>query len=748
MKAKYFKTATLVVILLLSSITSCIKDLDTIPLDKDVMVSERVYSNPANYRLLLAKLYGGLAMSGQGGPHQDPDLTGLDSGFGQYLRALWYAQELPTDEAIISWNDRTIKDYHAQSWSSSDVFIQNMYYRIYYQITICNEFIRETTDSKLSARGFTDAQVAEIKTFRAEARFLRALSYYHAIDLFGNVPFITEENTVGSFFPEQKDRAFLFNYVESELLAIENDLVPARQNEYARADQAADWMVLAKLYQNEKVYLPESNEAENNTNCLTYCNKIIAAGYSLHPEFNQLFMADNGPSNCNDEIIFPIAFDGDSTQNWGGTTFIIAASIGGSMIPSDYGTASSWSGLRTTKQLVSKFMDISGLKSATVKKNLKNGYPVLYMPGSYQTGMGAAANWDPANTTTVIKSVLSDGNYEGYLYFADAGALFKICDGPDWTTNYGDDGADGTLDLNGANIVVATAGYYKVNVDFNAKTYTLLKTDWGIIGSAPAPYDWSADQDMTYDAANGVWTIIAELHAGEFKFRGNHDWSLNYGDNGADGILEAGGSNIAIPSQRKYKITLKLGAPDYTYTIEPYSVDKRIMFWSNGQNLEINDVGEFTDGWTVIKFTNMTSTGVAGSNSTFMDTDFPMFRLADVYLMYAEAVLRGGTGGDATTALGYVNDLKERAYGDSNGNITADQLTLDFILDERARELLFECHRRQDLIRFGKFSDTDYLWAWKGGVKDGKAVDNHYDLFPIPAADMVANPTLKQNDGY
>ena len=125
-----------------------------------------------------------------------------------------------------------------------------------------------------------------------------------------------------------------------------------------------------------------------------------------------------------------------------------------------------------------------------------------------------------------------------------------------------------------------------------------------------------------------------------------------------------------------------------------------------------------------------------------------MFRLADAYLMYAEAVLRGGTGGDAATALTYVNMLRERSYGDDYGNIDAGDLDLDFILDERAREFLWEAHRRSDLIRFGKFSNTTYTWAWKGGVMEGQSVNSYFDLYPIPASDVAANKNLIQNTGY
>jgi len=180
------------------------------------------------------------------------------------------------------------------------------------------------------------------------------------------------------------------------------------------------------------------------------------------------------------------------------------------------------------------------------------------------------------------------------------------------------------------------------------------------------------------------------------------------------------------------------------------NTDKRAMFWTDGQKLEINDIGQFTDGWAITKFKNVTSTGADAlhKHPDFVDTDYPLFRLADVNLMYAEAVLRGGTGGDAATALGYVNALRARAYGNATGNITSGQLTLDFILDERARELYWEGHRRTDLIRYGKFTGGAYLWPWKGKVAAGASTAATRDLFPIPSNDLGANPTLKQNPGY
>jgi hypothetical protein len=740
MKTTKIKIVGAVVLAILFAFTSCVNDLDTLPLDKDVVTSEDVYSKPENYKHVLAKLYAGLAVSGQQGPAGNNDLSGLDEGFGQYLRAFWYAQELPTDEALIAWNDGNLRDYHEIDWSSNNEFVSNMYYRVFYQIALTNEFIRETASEKLDERGIDGGIRSDIELFRAEARFLRALSYWHAIDMFGNVPFVTEEDAVGAFFPEQISRADLFTYIEGELLEIESQLLAPRQNEYGRADQASVWMLLAKLYLNAEVYANQNKYSD----CIGYCNKIINAGFSLEPEYQKLFLADNHTSN---EIIFPIIQDGTKTQTWGGTTFIIHAAVGGGMNPAEFGIDGGWNGLRTTKQFVGKFLNLETLKSARIPLKSAADYPVIYVPGGYQSASGYSENdWSP-DVAPNLASVNSDNNYEGYIYFAAGNSEYKFTAGPNWDVNWGDDNGDGTLEQNGANLVAPETGMYKINVNLNNFSYTSLKTDWGLIGDA-TPTGWDSDTDMEFDPETKEWSIVVELGAGSFKFRANDGWDINLGDSGADGILDYGGDNIAIAEAGKYQIKLFLGTPDYTYSVEKFSSDGRIMFYTEGQTLEVDNPFEFTSGYAITKWKNVTSTGQTGSDLTHTDTDFPLFRLADVYLMYAEAVLRGGTGGDAGTALNYINMLRERAYGDTGGNVAAADLTLDFILDERARELYWEAHRRTDLIRFGKFTGDNYLWAWKGAVQEGREVDAKYNIFPIPAADVVANPNLTQNTGY
>ncbi len=740
MKTKRYIQFLSALVAVLIAFTSCINDLNTVPLDKDVVTAEDVYSNPNNYINVLAKLYAGLAVSGQQGPAGSNDLSGLDEGFGQYLRAYWYAQELPTDEAIIAWNDGNLRNYQETNWSSNNEFIANMYYRIFYQISLCNEFIRETTGEKLDDRGISGNARTDIELFRSEARFLRALSYWHAIDMFGSVPFITEEHAVGSFSPEQISRADLFTYIENELLEIESQLSPPGQIAYGRADQAAAWTLLAKLYLNAEVYVNQNRYSD----CINYCNRIINAGYSLEPEYAHLFMADNHTS---DEIIFTITQDGVNTKTWGGTTFIIHAAVGGSMDPAAFGIDGGWGGLRATPQFVGKFLNLENLKSARIPLKAAVQYPVIYVPGNYQAAGGySAGDWAP-DTAPTLASVNSDNNYEGYVYFAADNAEYKFTQGPNWDVNWGDDNADGTLETNGANLLLAESGFYRINVNLNNFSYSTTRTDWGVIGDA-TPGGWDTDTDMELDPETREWKAIVELGSGSFKFRANDDWGINLGDNGEDGTLEYDGANIAVDEPGRYLITLTLGAPDYTYSIEKYSSDGRNMFYTNGQTLEVDNPFEFTSGYAIAKWKNVTRGGQSGSDLTHTDTDFPLFRLGDVYLMYAEAVLRGGTGGDAGTALNYINQLRERAYGDQGGHIAATDLTLDFILDERARELYWEAHRRTDLIRFNKFTTADYLWAWKGAVRDGRAIDARFNIFPIPAADVIANQNLNQNPGY
>ena len=271
------------------------------------------------------------------------------------------------------------------------------------------------------------------------------------------------------------------------------------------------------------------------------------------------------------------------------------------------------------------------------------------------------------------------------------------------------------------------------------------QSDWGLVGSA-TPNGWNGPDVEMYQTGPQEFSIYAELGSGELKFRFNEDWGNNFGDNGNDGTLESGGANIPI-SAGTYFIVMDLGAG--TYTISPFSSDKRGMFHSDGQNLEIESIPPFEDGYAVTKWKNVDSNGNQGSDSAgnFVDTDIPLIRLAEIYLNYAEATLRGG-GGDTNTAVSLINQIRERGFGGSSGTISSGDLTLDFILDERSRELYWEGLRRTDLIRYNRFTSSSYLWPFKGNEATGVGVDEYRNLFPLPANVVAINSNLTQNEGY
>lgn len=529
MKSSYKGIITLAFAALVLS--ACKKeDFNTFPTND--VVANQVYATPAGYKQGLVKLYASYGLTSPTGS-DNSDIGGLNAGFADFLRLFWTSQELTTDEAACAWNDTGIPELNQSLWTADNQFLRGLYSRSLLQITFCNEFLRESTPEKLASRGISGADAEEVKRYRAEARFLRAYQYWVLMDAFGNPPFVTETDNIGKNAPQQITRAKLFEYVESELKAIEPDMKDAKTNEYGRADKGANWALLARLYINAQVYTGTAK----NTEAITYASKVINAGYSLKTNYKDLFLADNDRNN--NETILSINYDGNNSTNYGGTTFLINAGINADMNPASFGVPSGgWGGNRTRQNLP---------------------------------------------------------------------ALFPSTDG---------------------------------------------------------------------------------------------------------------------------------------------SIDKRGVFF--GSKANVDDLAVFTDGLRVTKFKNVTSAGVTAPslNGTFSSLDFPLFRLAEQYLIYGEAVARNGSGGSASTALNYINLLRQRAYGNTSGNVTAADLTIDFYLNERGRELYWEGFRRTDLIRYGKFTSGNYLWPFKGGVKAGTALQEFRNIFPIPSADLIANSNLKQNTGY
>ena len=193
-------------------------------------------------------------------------------------------------------------------------------------------------------------------------------------------------------------------------------------------------------------------------------------------------------------------------------------------------------------------------------------YPMIYVPGAYQ-------GWSPGATNGILYSYGFNSQYSGIVRIKDgtnAASDFKIAPAPNWNNSWGGtltktgNNYSGALDPSGGNFTV-TAGVYAITVDVNALTITLTKTDdWGIIGGAVPPYDWSSDVKMFYNGQRKMWEITADFHAGDFKFRANDAWDLNYG--GAGGTLTAGGANITLSAAGNY--TIRFDPVKLTYTVK------------------------------------------------------------------------------------------------------------------------------------------------------------------------------------
>jgi hypothetical protein len=336
---------------------------------RSTISSANIFNDPNSYRAFIAKLYGGLILTGQRGPNGNADIGLIDEGFGEYLRLYWYLQEVPTDEAVIGWNDDGLGPLNIGTWDASNAMANGMYNRVFYQIVMANEFLRQSTDAQLSSRGQNDSTLrASVRSYRAEARFLRALSYWHGIDMFGSIPLVTESNLPGGPLPQQATRTDIYNYLVSELTAIADSLPPNGPSTYARATPAAAHMLLAKLYLNAEVYTGTPNWGGAVTEAAT----VIGSGYTLDPSFRHNFEADN---NTSPELIFVAAQDAGHTQTWGGMTFVIHAGCGGPMSATAYGIDYCWGGYRLKQQALRLFSagDARGAYFFTVDSAIAHG---------------------------------------------------------------------------------------------------------------------------------------------------------------------------------------------------------------------------------------------------------------------------------------------------------------------------------------------------------------------------------------
>lgn len=513
-------------------LSSCVGDLDVTPIDPSTVMT-------VDANALFNKCYANMAVAGNGGADGDCDIDKLDGGTTGFVRQMWNANELSTEEAINAWGDEGIPAFNFNQWTASHPMLKGFYNRLYFGVTICNFYLSEVGDYD--------------ETMSAEVRFLRALYYFHLMDCFGNVPFLTEMSAENA--PQAK-RAEVYAFVESELLDCVEKMAEPRTNTYGRADKAAAWNLLARLYLNAQVYTGTAQWEK----AAEYAKKVMDSKYEIFTNngkyqsqgwsaYQMLFMGDNGSNGAEVEAILPVLQDGIETTSWGTSLFIMASSFKADMTligDATNNTTEVWGGNRTRPELVAKFF-------------------------------------------------------------------------PN--------------------------------------------------GDAPQV---------------GVWAM-----------------------------LEQAG-------------------------------DDRALFWGKDRTLDVTNTSEFTNGYSVCKYTNYYSNGASPRDPKFPDTDFLLMRTAEAYLTFAEAQTRIAGGVAPAEALEALNALRTRAHA-----ATKVSFTLDDICDEWAREFFFEGRRRSDLIRFDKFGgNSSYKWQWKGGVQAGASFSKHLNIFAIPDDDLNANNNLVQNPGY
>lgn len=527
--------------------TACIGDLDTLPLNPSDSTSETVYgADESGYIAGLTKLYFNFVSN------ETTDLQVSDAGASELVRAFWTVQEVTSDACKCAWeNDAWVRAMNTNTWSDADNdATYAVYVRTLQGIAYTNEYLRQTASDRLSDRGVSSELAAKIQGFRAEARFLRAYFYWMALDVFGDVPFTTENSPFGGGVnPKQASRKDVFDYCISELtaLAADDSPMPAARSNYPRADKGAVLGLLARMYLNAEVYTgtPMWQEAKDA------CEDIFTMGYSLCPEYADLFRGDNGenPEALN-EVLFGISYDAEQTQSYGGTSYLTLAAIAATDVSSTQminGVNNGWGGIRVPYEYVEKYFNVR-------------------------------------------------------------------------------------------------------NADYSAGTYD-----------------------------------VNDKRGRMFYIKGRSE--------SMDGALYV-----------------------------------------------------FLNGWSCLKFNNIPhnmdqdSYLATAASKDYSDIDFPMIRLGEIYLIYAEACMNLG---QANTALPKVQDLAARA-----GVTAPTSITQEWLIEERARELMWEGHRRTDLIRYGKFTSSSFLWTYKGGSFSGQGFDDHMKIFAIPASELASNPELHQNPGY
>lgn len=613
MKTKYIA----VIACSLLALASCVKDLETVPLNPWDPTADAVYgNNRISYVQGLARLYFNFTTN------DTTDLEVSDAGASELIRSFWSCQEVSTDEVKCAWTDSWAKAINTNMYSATDN--NDMTYAVFVRtlqgVSYINEYLRQTAPDRLSLRGVDEELKRDIEGFRAEARFLRAYFYWMAMDIFGDVPFTLEKDVFGSL-PDQKPRKEVYEFIVSELeeLVADGSAMPEAASNRPRADKGSALGLLARVYLNAEVYT--GTPAWDL--CRETCKKIYdLQKYSLSNDYASLFRGDNGenPAAYN-EFLFSAYYDQDIAHSWGGATYLTC-------------------GAADPGEILEKLDEIHDIKIDTIEYKKKNDY-----------------NAKKGHV------VIYKENEEVWKYDRDSAIVRK---------------------------------------DTIYKHISRL----GIGNGWTGLHVHNHFVETHFKPENVVW-------------QGQKDESGNVLVEGRD-----------IADSRGYA----------------FHTDRR----TTGDFTKLENT--FFQGWGCWKYNNIphNESGFdywarTGSPDKATSIDFPLIRLGEIHLIYAEACIRSGQ--DIADAQNKMNELASRT------NVAPITLpgawsddAMQILREERGRELYWEGHRRTDLIRYESYWQSSYPWPFKG--EGGEKFDDHKVLYPLPSSQLKANPNWHNPMGY
>ena len=621
MKTKYIVTLACSLL----ALASCVKDLETIPLNPWDPTADAVYgTNRTSYVQGLARLYFNFTTN------DTTDLSVSDAGASELIRSFWSCQEVSTDEVKCAWTDTWAKAINTNTYEANDN--NDMTYAVFVRtlqgVSYINEYLRQTAPERLEVRGVDSDLKRDIEGFRAEARFLRAYYYWMAMDIFGDVPFTTENDAFGEL-PDQKSRKEVYEFIVDELeeLVADGSAMPEAASNRPRADKGAALGLLARVYLNAEVYTGEPAWDL----CRETCKKIFTLGkYSLSSNYASLFRGDNGENpDAYKEFLFSAYYDQDIAQSWGGATYLTC------------GAADPGEILEKTDVIHDIKIDTIEYKKPSDYKADK-GHEVIYKE--------TEKVWKFERDSAVVRK---DTIYK---------QISRLGIGNGWTGLH--------------------VHEHFVNTHFN-----------------PQNVVWLGQKDEDGN------TLVE-----------GHDIADNRGY-AFHTARRTGGSFTKLEN------TFFEGWGCWKYNNLPHANE------SIGETDESLGIKRWEDG-NPDKTTNI---------------DFPLIRLGEIYLIYAEACLRSGQ--EIGEAQGKMQELAVRT------GVPAITLpagwsydAMQLLREERGRELYWEGHRRTDLIRYESYYQDSYPWPFKGD--NGESFDRHKALYPLPSSQLKANPDWHNPEGY